>query len=175
MSLDPASVASDPLPYLRGLSRVVPEQRLAAILSRTGRASGRRRRLPAESVIWLVIAMALFAADSIPKVWRRLHPGRDRSEPAESAFSQARRRLGVAPLRHLFLQVARPMATHQTKGATHGGWHLMGLDGTTLDLPDTPANARTFGRPGGGRAAGAFPQVRLLALCELGTHAVCGL
>ena len=67
------------------------------------------------------------------------------------------------------------MAIHQTKGATHAGWRLMGLDGTTLDLPDTPANARTFGRPGGGRADGAFPQVRLLALCELGTHAVCGL
>lgn len=67
------------------------------------------------------------------------------------------------------------MATHQTEGATHAGWHLMGIDGTTLDLPDTPANARTFGVPAGGRAAGAFPQVRLLALCELGTHAVCGL
>jgi hypothetical protein len=51
----------------------------------------------------------------------------------------------------------------------------MGLDGTTLDLPDTPDNARTFGRPATGRAEGAFPQVRLLALCELGTHAVCGL
>jgi hypothetical protein len=51
----------------------------------------------------------------------------------------------------------------------------MGLDGTVLDLPDAPENARTFGRPGGGRADGAFPQARLLALCELGTHAVCGL
>jgi hypothetical protein len=67
------------------------------------------------------------------------------------------------------------MATHQTIGAFHRGWRLMGLDGTTLDVPDTPANARTFGRPTTGRAAGAFPQVRLLALCELGTHAICGL
>jgi hypothetical protein len=67
------------------------------------------------------------------------------------------------------------MATHQTVGASYHGWRLMGLDGTTLDLPDTPDNARTFGRPTTGRAEGAFPQVRLLALCELGTHAVCGL
>src|SRR3954469_13303888 len=175
MSLGSASIASDPLPYLRGLSGLVPEQRLAAILSRCGRASQRRRRLPAESVAWLVVAMALFAADSIPKVWRRLHPTRDEPEPVESAFTQARQRLGVAPLRHLFLQTARPMAHHQTQGAFYRGWRLMGLDGTTLDLPDTPANARTFGRPTTGRAAGAFPQVRLLALCELGTHAVCGL
>ena len=165
----------DPLPFVRGLYQLIPERRLAAILTRTARSSERRRCLPADSVIWLVIAMALFAADSIPKVWRRLHPTRDHPEPTDSAFSQARRRLGVAPLRHLFLATARPMATHQTVGASYRGWRLMGLDGTTLDLPDTPGNARTFGRPTTGRAEGAFPQVRLLALCELGTHAVCGL
>lgn len=167
--------ATEPLPYVRGLQRLIPERRLAAILTRTGRNSVRRRSLPADSVIWLVIAMALFAADSIPKVWRRLHPTRDEPEPTDSAFSQARRRLGVAPLRQLFLETARPMATHETLGTSYRGFRLMGLDGTTLDLPDTPENARTFGRPSSGRSEGAFPQVRLLALCELGTHAVCGL
>lgn len=167
--------ALDPLPFVRGLSQLIPERRLAAILTRTGRASERLRRLPAESVIWLVIAMTLFAADSIPKVWRRLHPTRDRPEPTDGAFTQARQRLGVAPLRQLFLETARPMATHQTVGAFYRGWRLMGLDGTVLDVPDTPANARAFGRPTTGRAEGAFPQVRLLALCELGTHAICGL
>jgi hypothetical protein len=167
--------AADPIPYIRGLECLIPEGRLAAILSRTGRASVRRRCLPADCVAWLIIAMALFAADSIPKVWRRLHPGRERPEPTDSAFAQARRRLGVAPLRHLFLEVARPMATHQSVGAFYRGWRMKGLDGTTLDLPDTPENARTFGRPTTGRAAGAFPQVRLLGLCELGTHAVCAL
>jgi hypothetical protein len=131
--------------------------------------------LPAESVIWLVIAMAHFAADSIPKVWRRLHPTRDEPEPTDAAFTQARQRLGVSPLRQLFLETARPMATHQTVGAFFRGWRLMGLDGTVLDVPDTPCNARTCGRPTTGRAEGAFPQVRLLALCELGTHALCGL
>jgi hypothetical protein len=170
-----AAAAFDPLPFIRGLYQLIPEGRLDAILSRTGRTSDRRRCLPADSVVWLVIAMALFAADSIPLVWRRLHPTRDRPEPTDSAFAQARRRLGVAPLRHLFDETARPIATHQTVGAFYRGWRLMGIDGTTLDLPDTPENARTFGRPTTGRAEGAFPQVRLLALCELGTHAVCGL
>src|SRR3954462_14595931 len=165
----------DPLPYVRGLYQLMPEGRLAAILSRTGRSSERRRLLPTDAVVWLVVAMALFAADSIPKAWRRPPPSRDYPEPTDSAFSQARRRLGVAPLRHLFHETARPMATHQTLGAFCRGWRLMGIDGTPLDLPDTPENARTFGRPTTGRAEGAFPQVRLLALCELGTHAVCGL
>jgi Insertion element 4 transposase N-terminal/Transposase DDE domain len=165
----------DPLCYLQGLYQLIPEDRLAFILGRTGRQSRRCRRLPAPSVAWLLIAMGLFADLSVPQVWRRLHPSADEPEPAESAFTQARRRLGVAPLRQLFEECARPMATHQTVGAFYRGWRLMGLDSTVLDLPDTPANDRAFGRPGTGRAPGAFPQLRLLALCELGTHAVCGL
>jgi hypothetical protein len=119
--------------------------------------------------------MGLFARLPIPQVWRRLHPSSDDPEPVESAFTQARQRLGVAPLRHLFEECARPMATHQSVGACYRGGQLMGLGGTVLDLPDTPANEHVFGRPGAARAPAAFPQVRLLALCELGTHAVCGL
>jgi hypothetical protein len=165
----------DPLPYLQGLYQLVPLERLAYVLDRTDRQSRRRRRLPAPSVTWLVIAMGLFADLPIPQVWRHLHPSADEPEPVDSAFTQARQRLGVAPLRHLFTDCCRPMATHQTVGAFYRGWRLMGLDSTVLDVPDTPANARAFGRPGSARAPGAFPQIRLLALCELGTHAVCGL
>src|SRR5579883_2519694 len=80
-------------------------------------------------------------------------------------------RLGVPPLRQLLFEAARPMSSHQTIGASHRNWRTMGLDGTTLDVPDT----RAFGTPTTDRADGAFPQVRLLALFELGTHAVCGL
>jgi hypothetical protein len=166
---------ADPLPYLQGLYQLLPPQRLQLILERTGRLSQRRRRLPADSVAWLVVAMGLFADLPVPKVWRQLHPSADEPEPADSAFTQARQRLGVAPLRQLFDEVARPLATHQTVGAFYRGWRLMGLDSTVLDLPDTKANDRAFGRPGTARAPGAFPQLRLLALCELGTHAICGL
>jgi hypothetical protein len=81
-------------------------------------------------------------------------------------------RLGPAPLRALFVEVARPLATPATKGAWYRGWRLLALDGTTLDVPDTPANVAAFGRPGGGRGPGAFPQVRLVGLVECGTHAV---
>ncbi len=142
-------IAQDPRPSVRGLDPLIPEQRLAAILSRTARSSERRRCLPADSVIGRVLAMALFTADSIPKVWRRRPPTRDRPEPTASAFSRARRRLGVASWRplFLFLETARPMATHQTPGVTSRGGHRMGLDGTTLDRPDTPENAPPLRSP----------------------------
>jgi hypothetical protein len=108
-------------------------------------------------VAWLVIAMGLFADLPIPQVWRRLHASTDESEPVESAFPQTRRRLGVAPLRQLFEEFARPRASHQAIDAFYRGGRLMGLDSTVLDLPDTPANAHAFGRPGTGRASGPFP------------------
>jgi hypothetical protein len=170
----PVPPPADPLPYLQGLYHLLPADRLDFILRQAGRQSRRRRRLPAPAIAWLVIALALFPHLPVPQVWRRLHPSGDDPDPVESAFTQARQRLGIAPLRHLFLDAARPMATHQTVGASYRGWRLMGLDSTVFDVPDTPANDRAFGRPGTGRAPGAFPQVRLLALCELGTHAVCG-
>jgi Transposase DDE domain len=76
----------------------------------------------------------------------------------------------VAPLRLLAHRVVRCRATPATAGAFYGGMRLMSLDGFVVDVPDTPDNARVFGRPGSGRAPGAFPQVRVLALCETGTH-----
>jgi hypothetical protein len=161
----------DPIPYVRGLAQLISQQRLEHILARTG--AHRTRRLSPASVVWLVIAMSLFADHSVPLVWRRLHPSADRPEPDPSAFTKARARLGVTPLRDLFRQLARPIAAPHAPGAFWRGLRLMGIDGTTFDLPDTPENDHAFGRGGNQRSAHPFPQMRVLALCELGTHAIC--
>jgi hypothetical protein len=100
---------------------------------------------------------------------RRLRRGE--ASPHRSTLCVARQRLGVAPVRHLFLQVARPLAHPETLGAFYRGLRLMGVDGTVFDVPDSEANAAVFARPSAGpRGAGAFPQVRKLSLVELGTH-----
>src|SRR3954466_11859351 len=49
---------------------------------------------------------------------------------------------------------------------------LVSLDGTTILVPDEPELERRFGRPSSSRGPGAFPQARLLALMESGTHAI---
>ena len=64
------------------------------------------------------------------------------------------------------------MATVATLGAFLCGLRLMAIDGTTEDVPDTPANARAFGRHTGARGDSAFPQLQGVYLSECGTHAI---
>jgi hypothetical protein len=49
----------------------------------------------------------------------------------------------------------------------------MALDSTILDVPDMPENLRAFGKPGSSRGTSAWPQVRVVALSECATHAIC--
>ena len=120
----------------------------------------------------MVLAMGLLTDLPIRQVFkaaRRLRKGEE--SPHRSSLCVARQRLGMAPVRHLFLQVVRPLAQPETPGAGYGGLRLMGLDGTIFDVPDSEANAAAFARPSAGpRGEGAFPQVRKLSLVELGTH-----
>jgi hypothetical protein len=95
--------------------------------------------------------------------------------PHRSSLCVARQRLGVAPVRHLFERIARPLARPDTPGAFAFGLRLVGIDGTVYDVPDSDANAAAFDRPSGLRGAGAFPQIRKLSLVELGTHVEFGM
>src|SRR5436853_551007 len=68
--------------------------------------------------------------------------------------------------------LSQPIATSQTRGAFLFGLRLMAVDGTSEDVPDTPANAAYFGRHTSARGASAFPQVQGVYLVECGSHAV---
>jgi Insertion element 4 transposase N-terminal/Transposase DDE domain len=170
------------------LTRTYPPALVDRVLAQTGRAERRHRLLPARLVVYYVLALALFAGVAYEEVLRCLveglrgvawwphprEPWRAWRVPAKSALVQARARLGATPLRVLFEQAARPLATEQTQGGWYRGLRLVAIDGTCLDVADTPANAAAFGRPGTGRGqgVGAFPQVRLVGLAECGTHAI---
>ena len=155
---------------LRALKRILPRARIQAILRRTGHARRRYLRLPAWFMVWFVVALGLFCRDSYRQVFKWLQPFRRKGTPGRSTFCEARQRLGVAPLLQLTQQVVELQTTPQTPGAFYRELRLMALDGFVVDVPDTPANARVFGRPGSSRSPAAFPQARVLALCEIGTH-----
>src|SRR6266567_539079 len=162
------------------LTRTFPPELVDRVIAKTGRAEQRQRLLPARVVVYYTLAMCLFAQVGYEEVMRLLVEGLAWMRcwrggwqvPDKSSIARARQRLGPGPLRELFVQVARPLATQATAGAWYRGLRLMALDGTTFDVPDTPANTAAFGRPGGGRDQGAFPQVRLVGLVECGTHAI---
>jgi hypothetical protein len=168
----PADNAGRVLDRLAGLEQIIRPEDVQQALTATGRVNARRCRLTHEVVLWVVLAMGLLTDLPLRQVFkaaRRLRKGEE--SPHRSSLCVARQRLGVAPVRHLFLQVVRPLAHPETPGAFYRGLRLMGLDGTIFDVPDSAANAAVFARPSAGpRGAGAFPQVRKLSLVELGTH-----
>lgn len=96
--------------------------------------------------------------------------------PTTGALTQARGRLGSEAMKLLFERVAVPTSSAGSVGSWWRGLRLVAIDGTVLDVPDTASNEAHFGRPGSGRGAkkGAFPQARVVALAECGTHAIIG-
>jgi len=167
----PAQDALDILDRLEGLRKIIPPEVMEQALRDTGRDRQRACRLSHRVMLWLVLAMGVLTHLPIRQVFkhaRRMQPG-DKT-PSRSNLCEARQRLGVEPVQRVFAMVVRPLATPQTPGVFYQGLRPMGIDGTLLDVPDTPANAERFGRSSGGRGDSAFPQVRKVSLVELGTH-----
>jgi Transposase DDE domain/Insertion element 4 transposase N-terminal len=159
------------LDRLAGLEKVITPDQIQQALLATDRLNVRACPLTHEIMLWVVVAMGLLTELPIRQVFkhaRRLCLGV--GTPGRSSLCQARQRLGVAPVRHLFHQVVRPLATPQTPGAFYQGLRLVAVDGTTENVPDSDANAAAFSRADGGRGPGAWPQARKVSLVELGTH-----
>jgi len=163
------------------LTATFPPGLVDRVVAETGRTEQRHRLLPARVVVYLVLALALFSGQAYEEAARLLTEGlawarRWRGAwqvPTTKAITRARERLGPEVLQRLFVEVARPLATERTVGSWYRGLRVLAIDGTTLDVPDTAANAAAFGRPSTHRGERtAFPQVRVLGLAECGTHAI---
>src|SRR5512133_950989 len=117
-------------------------------LEATGTATLRRRRLPAEQVIWLVLGMALYRNRPIDEIVAKLDlalPGPRGPTPARSAVAQARARLGEEPMQWLFERCAETWAHESARKYAWRGLALYGVDGTTARVPDSPENREHFG------------------------------
>jgi Insertion element 4 transposase N-terminal/Transposase DDE domain len=157
------------------LSQFVPSGLIDEVLAETGAVQRRTRRLPARVVVLFVLALTLFTDQGYRGVWRQLAgavAGLGAVTPSSAALAKARRRVGAAPLAVLFARVRGAQAQPGTAGAFRFGLRLVAWDATKLDVPDSADNIAAFTRPRNGRTGGGFPQVRLLTLIEVGTHAV---
>ena len=159
------------------MTTAFPSEDVERVLEATGRLSQRQRKLPAPTLVYLIIALGLMVSTGAREVLRRLLDRiRERemvwAEPAsEAAICKARKRLGSEPLKKLFEQVARPIATRRTRGAWFHGRRLVSLDGSSLQVQDSTANARAFGRPKTAKRPAAYPLIRFVMLIENGTRA----
>lgn len=163
------------------LTRVFPPDLVDEVIAESGRTEQRQRRLPARAMAYFAVGMALYSDGSYDEVLAQLTDGLSWSSgwaesyvpPSRSGIFQARDRLGAEPLERLFRRVAVPLAQPDTPGSWLAGRRVMALDGTCLDVADTPANDVFFGRAPvtkGERAA--FPLARVVGLAECGTHAI---
>ncbi len=171
-----------PEQLFRSLATALPPEVIEQVIDQTGTREHRSRLLPTHLVVCLIIALSLWSHDSMKDVLKNLLDGLGQMLlplnqrwhiPSKSAITKARQRVGPRAISTLFHRLCRPMATPDTPGAFLQGLRLVGVDGTSLDLPDSPANARVFGYPSTRSSTrAAFPKVRLVLLVELGTHLV---
>jgi len=163
------------------LTRVFPPGLVDEVVELAGRTQQRHRALPARVMAYFAIGMGLYSEGSYEDVLAQLTDGlawasgwaEEYRLPGKSAIFQARQRLGSQPLAELFARVARPLGGPDTPGVWAAGRRLVAIDGTCLDVADTPANDEHFGRPGVNKGEkSAFPLARVVALAECGTHAV---
>src|SRR3712207_6258344 len=112
------------------IARAVPPGRVREVLAETGRASERERDLPAQVMVYYAVAMALHMGSGTREVLRCLLEGLRWLRGAEavkvagrSGISQARTRLGEAPLRRLYEALVRPIATRDRKSTRLNSSH----------------------------------------------------
>ena len=139
----------------------------------------RRRKLPNEAVVWLVVGMALFRNRSIDAVVKHLGlvlPG-DAARPSpcggrvsSAAVAHARSRVGSEPLVELFQVTARSWVGEFSGHNLWRSLEVFAIDGSTLRIPDSSSNEETFGRPGSGRSKAGYPQARIVAVLAVGSR-----
>src|SRR6266545_2149648 len=137
------------------LTRTFPPELVDRVIAKTGRGEQRQQLLPARVVVYYTLAMCLFAHVGYEEVMRLLAEGLAWARPwrgawqvpDKSSIARARARLGPLPLRELFAEVVRPLATKATPG---GVISLLAAGGAGRHYPGRGGYSR---QPGGVRPA----------------------
>jgi len=163
-------------PDWRRLGEHLPYEWVEQAVLSTDAVSIRHRRLPAEQVVWLMIALALYRHKSIGEVLDDLGlalPDSQTPFVSKSAAAQARQRLGAEPLKWLFERSARHWSMQDRRAYLFKGLQLFAMDGTTLRTHDTADNRKHFGAQAyAGDTVSSYPQVRGVTLTCLPTHLI---
>lgn len=161
--------------HLGELTQHVPFELVDEALRATRATQSRLRDLPSRVVVYLLLAGCLFPEVGYLGVWRKLTAALSALplvSPSAGGLAQARRRVGVAPVRWLFDLLRGPAATARQSGVRWRGLLVCAIDGTTLTVPDNPRMLTRFGKHRGNHGGTGYPQIRLVALLACGTRTV---
>lgn len=162
------------LPSLNHFCELIDLNWIETSLHQTGKASIRRRKLPAEHVVWLVIGLALFRNQPIGYVVEQLKLVFGTTEYCvPSAVVQARQRLGSEPLNALFSLLSQAwFEESQQQYSNFHGLSVCAVDGVVWSMPYTDENFAHFGSSKGKTADAPYPQVRATCLVNTATHEI---
>ncbi len=159
------------LPFADALS----EGRLRTVLDELGVLYRERIYTPCVT-LWTFLAQVLHPDQSCAAAVARLlafrsAQGQPPCSADTSSYCQARQRLPEA----LVQRLVRDTGAEVHRQAPTG-WHAHGrpvkiVDGSTVSMPDTPANTATFDKPRNQRGVSGFPVARLVVLLCLATGA----
>lgn len=164
-----------PPPSAQLFAEHLPVEWIQHCLTLSAHATVRRRRLPGDMVIWMVVAMAFFRNEPITDVVRRLNLSADGEAGinllARSAVTQARQRVGAAPVEWLFRQTAQTWGSERYLKDDWHGLQLFAIDGAQFRTPDEPELREYYGSANTStERQSAYPVMRLVALMNQGSH-----
>lgn len=173
-----ASLADGTLPKsFEGLKSHIDREWITSALAKTGVATVRRRKLPAEQVVWLAVGIALYRDRPIPEVVDRLDlvlhdENGKRQGITNGAIVEARNKVGAEPVADLFHATGRHWALESADKHRWRGLMVLGGDGTMMRVPDTAENRDEFGLPpsSSSRKSSGYPQIRAVGLMVLRSH-----
>lgn len=155
----------------------IPVEWIESALHLSSKATIRRRRLPSEQVLWLVLGMALFRNEPVSEVARRLNICAqglaNDTLLASSGISEARQRLGADPVQWLFQRTGQQWGLERYPEDDWHGLQVLAVDGALLRTPDTPELREHFGS--GNTSTNRqtpFPMMRLVALMNVRSHVI---
>jgi hypothetical protein len=159
------------------ISLFCPIEAVEGVIEECGRKEKRVRLLPAWLAVYGLLMLCLNPDASYQEVLQRMALGASPSGrwrvPHKSALIQARVKLGWEVMERLFRALAAPLARPGTEGCFWRGLRVMAIDGSTMEVANTPANEAAFGGPSTtGRQRAGNPQIRVATLTECGTHAM---
>jgi hypothetical protein len=151
--------------------RELPLEWIEQALATTDKVSIRRRKLPAELVVWLVIGLGLYRNRPISEVVSKLDlkvVSEAGESVAPSAIPQARQRLTSQPLEELFKITSGHWSEREDGNEVWNGLQLFSIDGTTLRCAENKETSTHFGYISNQHKKNSvYPVARLCALMSL--------